>query len=139
MDHHVEFCQWFLQNYNLIHGILFSDEVIFYLSSNVNGHNSCCWASENRQWMDASHVKNVQVSVSVELWRDQLISVYFFDSSVAGEIYLQILQTFLIPILDDILLAQLFNMWYQQGSAPPHLAVIIQGCLNKMFPDKWIG
>jgi hypothetical protein len=65
--------------------------------------------------------------------------VYFFDISVLGEIYLQIIQAFLMLILDDIPLAQLLSMWYQQESAPPCFAIIIQGCLNKMFPDKWIG
>jgi membrane-anchored protein YejM (alkaline phosphatase superfamily) len=68
----------------------FIDEVIVYLSINVNGHNSWCWARKNTQWMEASQVQNVLSFSICGAVGDQLIYVYF-DSSVVGEIYLQIL------------------------------------------------
>jgi hypothetical protein len=58
--------------------------------------------------MEASQVQNVLNFSICGSVGDQLFYVYF-DSNVVGEIYLQILQAFVVPILDDMSLAQLLN------------------------------
>jgi hypothetical protein len=56
-DKQNEFCESFLQQDNAINDMC-SDEVMFQLSVNVYGYNSCYWAHKNPRWNEAPQVQN---------------------------------------------------------------------------------
>jgi hypothetical protein len=33
----------------------------------------------------------------------------------------------------------LVNQWFQHNGAPPHFSSNVQGILNRMYPNRWIG
>ena len=139
-ERRMKFCEWVLQQPDIVRWIMFSDEAIFHLSGHVNRHNSRYWADENPHWMEAVHVQNdPRIMVWGAIWYDRLIGPYFFDGNVTGESYLHMLQTFLMPILNVIPLNVRENIMFQEDGAPPHFSIIVRNFKNAMFPNRWIG
>lgn len=74
---------------------------------------------------------------------DKIIGPFFFEDNLNGDLYLNFLQTFLIPELqrifpdDDGNLDQ--RVFFQQDGAPPHFARNVREFLNVTFPNRWIG
>ena len=61
----------------------------------------------------------------------------FFEVSVNGANYLHMLQTWLIPQLEELGLME--RMWLQHDGAPAHFALPVHEFLNEPFPGRWIG
>jgi len=66
-----------------------------------------------------------------------VIGPYFFENSVTGVSYLNLLEEYVYP---EILNHPGFNeaIWQQDG-APGHYATIVRNWLDFNFPKKWIG
>jgi hypothetical protein len=69
---------------------------------------------------------------------NSIIGPYIFDEgSVNGELYLFMLENYLLPCLchrddnDDI--------FFQQDGAQPHYSLAVRGLLDLKFPGRWIG
>jgi hypothetical protein len=45
----------------------------------------------------------------------------------------------LAHLLENIPLIFLVNQWFQHDGAPPHFSRNVQGILNRMYPNRWIG
>jgi len=60
----------------------------------------------------------------------------FFEGTVTGAAYLNILQESIVPTV-----RQLYgdDTWYQQEGAPPHYHRDVRAYLDNTFPDRWIG
>jgi len=54
-----------------------------------------------------------------------------------GIVYLDMLQEFLIPQLEED--DQEKRIHFQQDGAPPHYLGEVREYLNTRFPDRWIG
>ena len=60
----------------------------------------------------------------------------FFENTVTGGTYLDMLEQFLEPQLQqDCILGAVV---YQQDGAPPHFALPVREYLNRTFPNRWI-
>ena len=120
--------------------ILFSDEAIFYLSENVNRHNFRYWPDTNPHWPEATPVQgDPRVMVWAGILEDQIVGPYFFDGKVTQESYLDMLQSYLEGILNNLPQPQRSSMFFQQDGAPPHFATIVRNYLHEQFPGGWIG
>jgi len=56
-----------------------------------------------------------------------------------GETYAVFLRDILPVFLEDIPLAVLRDMWFQQDGAPPHHANIAREEADRLFPGRWMG
>jgi hypothetical protein len=45
----------------------------------------------------------------------------------------------LAHLLENIPLIFLVNQWFKHDGAPPHFSRNVQGILNRMYPNRWIG
>ena len=59
------------------------------------------------------------------------------ETNITGIVYLDMLQEFLIPQLDED--DQEGRIHFQQDGAPPHYLGEVREYLNTRFPVRWIG
>lgn len=130
----------------LLNNILFSDEASFYLNGTVNKQNCRYWAPTNPHWFIEHKTQYPQkVNVWAGIVGDRIVGPYFFAGTLTGALYLQFLQTELVPLL-----IELFpnpdnpdipsnSLWFQQDGAPPHTTQLVRDYLNHVFPRRWIG
>lgn len=118
--------------------LIFSDEATFHISGKVNRHNCRIWGTENPH-EDMEHERDSpKVNVWCTLGRDQIIGPYFFeDRIINGGIYLDMLQNYFIPQLEQFDLKD--NIVFQLDGAPFHFALCVRQFLNHEFPNRWIG
>lgn len=121
---------------NYLKRLCFSDEATFHTSGKVNRHNVRIWGSENPHYV----VEHIRDSPKVNVWcgllHNTVIGPFFFsENSVTADIYLDMLQLFVIPQLSDLQP----NVIFQQDGAPPHWGLCVRDFLNETFPDRWIG
>jgi hypothetical protein len=59
------------------------------------------------------------------------------ETTITGIVYLDMLQQFLIPQLDED--DQKGRIHFQQDDAPPHYLEEVREYLNTRFPGRWSG
>ncbi|XP_073979190.1 uncharacterized protein isoform X1 [Rhodnius prolixus] len=114
-----------------LNNLLMSDEAHFELSGLVNKQNFGYWASGNPQFIPEkpSHGQRVTVWAGVASWG--IIGPYFFDGTVNGERYGEMLNLFLIPQLRRK--RRLNRTWFQQDGATCHTAALTLALLKETF------
>ena len=71
---------------------------------------------------------------------DRLIGPFFFmERTITGNIYLDMLEQYVFPQLDQIEEENNVQLLFQQDGAPPHFSLQVRARLNDKFPDRWIG
>ena len=87
----------------------------FKLNGTVNRHDSVYWAPEN------PHVLMVNLP-GVHVWcglsSRGLVGPFFFDATITGEVYLEMLRTSILPGVRALYGAD-EEVFYQQDGAPP--------------------
>lgn len=121
---------------NFLKKIVFSDEATFHVCGKVNKHNVRIWGTEKpyevREHIRDSPKLNVWCAISY----DRLIGPFFFqEKSINGNIYLDMLENFAYPQLEDLQP----NVIFQQDGAPPHWKLFVRESLDHTFPFRWIG
>ena len=121
--------------------LVFSDEATFYLNGAVNKHNDRLWTDENPYWIRETHTQTPQkVNVWCGMVGDNIIGPFFIQGNLNGERYLELLQTEIVPAIQNLFPGEEFGeVWFQQDGAPPHYSVIVRDYLNVTFPNRWIG
>ena len=61
---------------------------------------------------------------------------FFLEGNVTGDVYLQMLQNWLI---DELIANEHADFIYQQDGAPPHWKLTVRAYLNDNQPRRWIG
>lgn len=136
-DRRIEFCQTMLVQFqndsSLVNKIIWSDESKFMLSGVVNRHNCCYWAYSNPEIKIP--VKNSRMGITVwcGLSSKGIIGPYFFEDTVTGESYLEMLENFLWPRV------RTGRKYLQHDGAPAHYSQKVRNWLDKKFPNRWIG
>ncbi|VEN54798.1 unnamed protein product, partial [Callosobruchus maculatus] len=116
-----------------------SDEATFCLNGTVNRHNSRYWSNENPHWIHEAHSQHPQkLNVWMGIGGNRLIGPFFIDGNLNGDKYLDLLNNYIIPALQNN--GQLpHNVWFQQDGAPPHYDRRVRGLLDATFHNRWIG
>jgi transposase len=138
-DRRLEFCQWAVEKCDsdphFSKKILFSDEAIFYLNGHVNRHNMRYWSDSNPHWVSDTNAQgDKRVMVWCGILGDQVIGPYFFDQSVNGSTYLQLLENKIWPQI-----RHLNQIYFQQDGAPAHYHKEVRAWLDNKMPGRWIG
>jgi hypothetical protein len=82
--------------------IIFSDEVTFHLSGNVNRHYIRIWGSEKPVAVVEIERDSPKVNVFCAVSRRRVFGPFFFaEKSVTGQVYLKMLQNWLMPQLAE--------------------------------------
>lgn len=136
-DRRAQFCETLLGRFSkepgMIDKILWSDESQFTLNGVINRHNSCYWAYSNPHEIFQVGTSKQGLMVWCGMTSGGLIGPYFFDGSVTGESYLEMLQTYVWPKVRQR------RLYFQQDGAPSHYSLVVREWLDQKFPDHWIG
>ena len=140
-DRRCEFSEKFIEltlNFeNLQRKVIWSDEASFSLCGTVNRHNSVYYRTEN------PHIKYEvnQFSKKIMVWLgvtyDGIIGPYFFEENVNGKTYLDMLQNYMVPIIETR--SNFHELWYQHVDAPAHYSKDVSIFLDQIFSNRWIG
>ena len=137
----VEMAEWFLGNIRaqptFLKSVLFSDESLFPLNGTKCRQHETHWADSNPHLKDDCRRQDVpKVMVWLGVHDERLVGPYFFDNTVNGQTYLEMLRTKMIP---DLRASGNFPVWFQQDGAPPHYLGAVRDFLDVQFPGLWIG
>jgi len=121
----------------VLNNLLMSDEAHFELSSNVNKQNYRYWTDDNPHWVQEKplHSQRVTVWCAVAEWG--IIGPYFFDGTVNGEQYRQMINSFLLPELRHR--RRLSRTVFQQDGATCHTATETLAILKKAFGTRLLS
>ncbi len=136
-DRRSEFCEIWLDKFandsDLLDRIFWSDEAKFSMNSTVNRHNCTYWARENPHFH--FEVPNNQQGVTVwcGMSSNGLIGPFFFNDTVNGPLYKEMLVEYVWPKISRK------GFYFQHDGAGAHYAIIVREWLDKKFPNRWIG
>ena len=137
----MQFCDWIQEMVNEEEGfvtkIVWSDEAHFKLNVTVIRHNCVYWAPENLH----IHVGKVVILPRVNVWcglsARGLIWLFFFEGTVTGDAYLEMLRSSILPAIRA--LYENSDVFYQQDRAPPHYHRDVWAFLDENLQGHWIG
>lgn len=125
---------------NYLDNILFSDEATFHISGCVNRHNCRIWGNQQPNEVFQYVRDTPKVNVWCGLMQDRIIGPFMFaENTITGTIYLDMLEMYVFPQIDEIEREKGIEVTFQQDGAPCHYSLIVQEALNNRFPDRWIG
>ena len=132
-------CNALIQNIDndnrFLENIIFSDEATFHISGRVNRHNCRIWGDENPHELYEHERDSSKVSVWCGMAKNQIYGPFFFDErTVNGASYLNMLQNFFVPKLQQVP-GLLRRVIFQQDGAPPHFALEVRAYLDQTFTD----
>lgn len=102
-----------------------------------NFNNFRKWTDENPRWNIP--VKGIQRSVNVwaAIYDNQLIGPYFFNGNVDGDAYLDMLENFLLPEMDNRGIVA-HETIFQHDGASAHFRADVRDWIDEQF-GSWIG
>ena len=66
-----------------------------------------------------------------------VVGPVFFDGTVDGSNYIEMLRDLVVPQFR--IRAKFAELFFQQDGAPPHYALAVRDYLNQTFPQRWFG
>jgi len=136
-DRLLEFCGWYLgcleEDPQLYHKILWTDEATFKLNGTINRHNCVYWSTDNPNICIEKQLNLPDVCVWAGIHTTGLVGPYFFDKTVTGQTYLEMLEDLRGQMDEDPALASIVH--FMQDDAPPHYALIVRQFLDTRFGD----
>lgn len=143
-DRRLQFCEDVMQridnNNQFCSNILFSDEASFELYGTVNRHNCRYWSDTNPHWSFESKTQYPQkLNIWAGILRNRIVGPFFIDGNLNAAQYIHLLQTNIIPAVQDIAGPDFHEVWFQQDGAPAHFGVRVRELLDRVFPNRWIG
>ena len=108
----------------------------FNLSGTVNKQNCRIWATQNPHAIHEQPLHDQKTTVWCGFSSKGVIGPYFFDGTVNGERYRQMLTDFLWPQLTQL---GWDNMWFQQDGATCHTARETINLIKQMFGERVIS
>ena len=140
-DRRLECCEVLLElkeeDEEIFDKIIWSDEAVFKLSGSVNRHNTVYYATENPHVLFDSKVISPGVCVWGGISAKGLIGPFFFEDTVTGQSYVQMLEEKFYPTVSGW--PGLERTWFQHDGAPAHFSLQARFWLDNFFPQRWIG
>lgn len=138
------FCQWLVnmcrQNYNFLKYILWTDEANFSNRGMFNRKNVHYWSKEN---LFLVHPRNPQIQFNINVWcgliGSKIIGPVFYEGTLTGRRYVDMVSEILEEYLDDVNLEERNRIFFQQDGAPPHEFHEVKTLLDRLFQERWIA
>lgn len=138
------FCEWFTrkcdEDEHFSSKILWSDET--YISNNgvFNRRNQHYWSTHNQfRIRPLRHQNRFGFNVWCGIMGRNIVGPIFYEGTLTSERYFQILTNDLEDLLDNIPLAEVNNIWYQQDGAPSHNSHNVMNYLLQRFNNKVVA
>lgn len=143
-DRREQFCRHFLnamqQDRTFYRKIIWTDECTFTNNGIFNRNNHRYWSQENPRIIVPTNFQNrFSVNVWCGIWCDRLIGPFFIDGALNQQRYHQLLHQNIEHFLEELPVADLNRIYFQQDGAPAHNAQINVDWLNATFAERWIG
>lgn len=150
-DRRIELCEQMTtiinNNNEFLKNICFTDECTFYVNGFVNKHNCIYWNNENDHVFVERHTQHPQkINVWAGILGNQVIGPLFINGNLNGEMYLNMLENTINPLITEAIENQLDRdgnnfldeneLYFQQDGAPPHYVLPVRQWLNNVFPGK---
>lgn len=138
MNKRLMYCQWFnehLRNDDILNMTFFSDEAWFHLSGHINSQNVRYWSSENPHAFTETSLHPIKVGVWVAMSRARIIGPIFFDETVTGDLYREILEMFINELNEH----ELHQEYFQHDNAPAHTANDTIQYLRRYYGNRIIS
>lgn len=144
-DRRLQFCETISEttttNPRFLFNVCFSDECSFFLSGTVNRHNCRYWSDSNPRIFQEVHTQYPEkLNVWAGIFGDRLVGPFFLPGNLNGEMYLELLQDHIDPMLTEIIenneQYQENQLILQQDGAPPHYALPVREYLDRRFPGR---
>lgn len=140
----VNFCTWLIQQFDadptILRRILWTDEANFNRNGVFNIHNEHFYARENPHvTVEHYHQQRFSVNVWAGIIGDHILGPIFINGNLNGENFLNLLNTQISDLLDDLPLGVINNMYFQLDGAPVHNAAAVRTWLNERYFNHWIG
>ena len=120
--------------------ILFGDESTFTTNGVVSSQNCRWWSDVNPNFIiDNKNQYYQKTNVWCGILNDKLLGPFFFRENLNGDRYLNFLETEIGEFLDDMVLEERQNLWFQHDGCPAHSTRNVSQWLNRTFPNKWLG
>lgn len=139
--HRLLFCYWIgekiLEDRYFYKKIIFTDESTFTTNGVVSSQNCRYWSDENPHFRiitNSQRYKKVNVWCAIRY--DKIIGPFFFDTTVNQHRYLDMLENFFLPAMEDV---NLEEFYFQQDGCPAHSTRLVTHFLNQHFQERWIG
>jgi hypothetical protein len=139
-DRRMQYCEWFQhmhEDEEFVGKMVWSDEAQFKLNGTVNRHNCVYWAAENPHIHVDKAVNLPGLNVWCGLSSRGLIGPFFFEATVTGLVYLDMLHTSILPAIRALYGNERFYL--QHDGAPPHYHRDVRAYLDEILPGQWIG
>lgn len=148
-ERRLQFARWAIEQDQeaVLHNTWFSDEAYFYVNGVVNRQNVRFWAREPPRVIHMKDTYGEKVCVWVAMSSHGIIGPFFFDATVTGERYLDMLRNQFFPQLMSSGLP-LQTQWFMQDGARPHTANVVLDFLHERlglrvlsnrFPERYGG
>lgn len=142
-ERRITFCNWYLhqcrEQWDFGRQVIWSDESHISSAGIFNRHNNRFWANDN-QFVTVTRQQQGRFgfNISCFILGGRLV-YHIFDGNLNSEGYIQILDTCLPELIDNIPLARLRKIHFQQDGAPCHNSANVRNYLNRQFQNQWIG
>ena len=115
--------------------LFFSDECAFY--AQAKSSNICMWSKVNPHFYEQIDQHPPTAMAWAAMSAKYIIGPFFIEGSVTADAYIQLLETQLLPALNDKRI--MISSHLQQDGAPAHTALRTRDFLNQHFADRWVG
>lgn len=121
-----------------MHNIMFTDEAKIQINGCINQHNCRIWDSIKPHVTHKSVHDSPKQNVWCGLMCNHIFGPFVFtEKTINCAIFLDTLELFLFPQLDD--LPNAGNIYLQMDRAPPHYRDLVRAALDEKFPNTWIS
>lgn len=139
----LEFCRFMLRQLeedpDFFNKILWTDESSFNTAAPPNSKNLHFWAADNpKKTLEIKRSGRQSVGVWCGIIKDRVIGKLFYNGSLTGIRYLELLQTEIEEEINMLPLNMFRNLIWQQDGAPAHSVLAVTEYLNAHY-DTWIG
>ena len=107
--------------------LVFSNEATFQKNGKVNRHNVRIWGEKNPHAIIEHERDSPKVNVFCAISKNHVHVPFFFEGNVTGDVYLHMLQNWLI---DELIANEHEDFIYQQDGAPPHWKLTVRAYLK---------
>ena len=141
--HRMTFCEEIVElldsDADFLNKLVFTDEAHFHLSGEVNRHNLRYWAAENPDFVLTQPLHSPRVTVWAGVWAGGFLGPIFFNETINGSRYLEMLRDEVLPRLKEIDDFNANRLIWQQDGAPPHWYRPARLWLDEHFGQQWMG
>ena len=109
----------------------------FFISMELYRHNTI--TQNPHVYIERDTQKKAGMMLWVGLIKDNIIGPFFFDSSVTGNVYLNLLKRSVWPALRALMGDAIDLVYFQQDGASAHYSKVVRRWLDHTFKERWMG